>query len=146
MGNLCSKEKKVEKLSDEVDLSHFIILRSIGRGTFGKVCIVKKKDTYKLYAMKYMNKKMCLEKKAVDNVCREQKILMALRHPFLANLWYTFQDQEDMFMVVELFRGGDLKFHIDSKSAVFDKHTLRIYSLEIGLALDYLKTKGVIHR
>jgi len=146
MGDCCSKKAESEQLCEIVDLSHFVFLRSIGRGTFGKVCIVKKKDTDKLYAMKYMNKKACLEKAAVDNVCREQQILMALRHPFLVNLWYTFQDQEDLFMVVELFQGGDLRFHIDNKSVTFDKHTLKIYALEIGLALDYLRSKGVIHR
>jgi len=133
-------------LSEEVDLSHFEILRSIGRGAFGKVCMVKKIDTEKYYAMKYMNKKMCLQNRAVEYVCREQQILMALSHSSIVNLWYSFQDQEDMFMVVELFRGGDLRFHIDSKNAKFDKHTMRIYALEIGLALDYLRSKSVIHR
>ena len=147
MGGLCTKkEKSAPELPEEVDLSHFQILRSIGRGAFGKVCIVKKIDTDKFYAMKYMNKKACLQNKAVEYVLKEQQILMALTHTFLCNLWYTFQDQEDMFMVSELFRGGDLRFHIDSKSTVFDKHTLKIYALEIGLALDYLKSKGVVHR
>ena len=58
-----------------------------------------------------MNKKVCQQNKAVDYVCREQQILMALSHSFIVNLWYAFQDQEDMFMVVELFRGGDLRLH-----------------------------------
>ncbi|XP_063724307.1 serine/threonine-protein kinase 32A-like [Symsagittifera roscoffensis] len=147
MGGLCTKkEKSAPELPEEVDLSHFQILQSIGRGAFGKVCIVKKIDTDKFYAMKYTNKKACLQNKAVEYVLKEQQILMALTHTFLCNLWYTFQDQEDMFMVSELFRGGDLRFHIDSKSTVFDKHTLKIYALEIGLALDYLKSKGVVHR
>ncbi|XP_075250350.1 serine/threonine-protein kinase 32A-like isoform X2 [Convolutriloba macropyga] len=146
MGCVCSKLESEYSLGEEVDLSHFQILRSIGRGAFGKVCIVKKVDTDKFYAMKYMNKKVCQQNKAVDYVCREQQILMALSHSFIVNLWYAFQDQEDMFMVVELFRGGDLRFHIDSKNAQFDKHTLKIYALEIGLALDYLKSKGVVHR
>ena len=56
-----------------------------------QVCIVQKKDTKKMYAMKYMNKAMCVEKEAVRNVMREVELLMRLDHPFLVNLWFTFQ-------------------------------------------------------
>lgn len=66
---------------------------------------MKKKDTKQMYAMKYMNKIQIIQKHAVDNVFREIKILCALEHPFLVNLWFTFQDREDMFMVLDLMLG-----------------------------------------
>ena len=62
-----------------------------------------------MFAMKYMNKYACIKKDAVRNVFREMDILKTLDHPFLVNLWYTFQDEEDMFMVVDLLLGGDLR-------------------------------------
>ena len=70
-----------------------------------KVCIVKKRDTKEMYAMKYMNKIQIIQKHAVDNVFREIDILRGLDHAFLVNLWYTFQDREDMFMVLDLMLG-----------------------------------------
>ena len=70
-----------------------------------QVCIVKKKDTKQMYAMKYMNKIQIIRKHAVDNVFREIKILRSLEHIFLVNLWFTFQDREDMFMVLDLMLG-----------------------------------------
>lgn len=70
-----------------------------------QVCIVKKRDTKEMYAMKYMNKIKMINKHAVDNVCREIEILCILDHQFLVNLWYTFQDREDMFMVLDLMLG-----------------------------------------
>ncbi|XP_071947582.1 serine/threonine-protein kinase 32A-like isoform X2 [Antedon mediterranea] len=129
----------------EVNFDHFQILRAIGKGSFGKVCIVQKRDTKKMFAMKYMNKLMCIKKDAVRNVLREQEILQSLEHPFLVNLWYTFQDEEDMFMVVDLLLGGDLRYHLN-EGVKFDSERLRLYICEIALALDYLQAKQIIHR
>lgn len=72
-----------------------------------QVCIVKKKDTKQMYAMKYMNKIQIIRKHAVENVFREIKILCSLENPFLVNLWFTFQDREDMFMVLDLMLGKE---------------------------------------
>ena len=109
------------------------------------MCIVQKKDTKKMFAMKYMNKAMCIKKDAVRNVIREQEILAHLDHPFLVNLWYTFQDEEDMFMVVDLLLGGDLRYHIQ-QDVKFDESRVKLYICEMGLALDYLRSKHIIHR
>ena len=58
-----------------------------------------------MYAMKYMNKIQIIQKKAVDNVFREIHILKSLDHPFLVNLWFSFQDREDVFVVIDLMLG-----------------------------------------
>ncbi|XP_072828244.1 serine/threonine-protein kinase 32C isoform X4 [Vicugna pacos] len=70
-----------------VNLDHFQILRAIGKGSFGKVCIVQKRDTEKMFAMKYMNKQQCIERDEVRNVFRELEILQEIEHVFLVNLW-----------------------------------------------------------
>ena len=58
-----------------------------------------------MYAMKYMNKIQIIQKKAVDNVYREIQILKSLDHPFIVNLWFSFQDREDIFVVIDLMLG-----------------------------------------
>ncbi|KAK2143676.1 hypothetical protein LSH36_821g00027 [Paralvinella palmiformis] len=98
-----------------------------------------------MYAMKYMNKNMCIEKGAIRNVLQEMELLRRLDHPFLVNLWFTFQDQEDMFMVVDLLLGGDLRYHIQHDIR-FDETRVKLYVCEIGLALDYLRKQNIIHR
>ena len=98
-----------------------------------------------MYAMKYMNKNMCIQKDAIRNVFREIELLQSLDHPFLVNLWFTFQDLEDMFMVVDLLLGGDLRYHIQ-QDVKFDEGRVRLYLCEIGLALDYLQQQRVLHR
>uniref|UniRef100_A0AAY4BUX0 Protein kinase domain-containing protein n=1 Tax=Denticeps clupeoides TaxID=299321 RepID=A0AAY4BUX0_9TELE len=128
-----------------VNFDHFQILRAIGKGSFGKVCIVQKKDTKKMYAMKYMNKLKCVERNEVRNVFKELQIMQNLEHPFLVNFWYSFQDEEDMFMVVDLLLGGDLRYHLQ-QNVHFSESTVKLYICEIALALHYLRNKRIIHR
>uniref|UniRef100_A0A8C8RUI6 Serine/threonine kinase 32A n=1 Tax=Pelusios castaneus TaxID=367368 RepID=A0A8C8RUI6_9SAUR len=124
---------------------HFEILRAIGKGSFGKVCIVQKNDTKKMYAMKYMNKQKCVERNEVRNVFKELQIMQGLEHPFLVNLWYSFQDEEDMFMVVDLLLGGDLRYHLQ-QNVRFQEGTVKLFLCELALALDYLQRRHIIHR
>ncbi|KAI8512642.1 Serine/threonine-protein kinase 32C [Branchiostoma belcheri] len=128
-----------------INFDHFQILRSIGKGSFGKVCIVRKKDNKQMYAMKYMSKSACLEKDASHHVLRELDILQKLEHPFLVNLWFSFQDEEDMFMVVDLLLGGDLRYHM-GQDVTFTEEVVRFYICELVLALDYLRSRNILHR
>ncbi|RMB88340.1 hypothetical protein DUI87_35292 [Hirundo rustica rustica] len=110
-----------------------------------RVCIVQKRDTEKMYAMKYMNKQQCIERDEVRNVFRELEILQEIEHVFLVNLWYSFQDEEDMFMVVDLLLGGDLRYHLQ-QNVQFTEDTVKLYICEMALALDYLRSQHIIHR
>uniref|UniRef100_A0A8C1NPR3 Serine/threonine kinase 32B n=1 Tax=Cyprinus carpio TaxID=7962 RepID=A0A8C1NPR3_CYPCA len=98
-----------------------------------------------MYAMKYMNKQKCIERDEVRNVLRELQVMQQLQHPFLVNLWFSFQDEEDLFMVVDLLLGGDLRFHLQKKVG-FNEQTVKLYVCELVLALDYLQRSHIIHR
>ncbi|KAM9286297.1 serine/threonine-protein kinase 32B isoform 2-T2 [Cariama cristata] len=145
MGGSHSHRAPVFDENEDVNFDHFQILRAIGKGSFGKVCIVQKRDTKKMYAMKYMNKQKCIERDEVRNVFRELQIMQGLEHPFLVNLWYSFQDEEDMFMVVDLLLGGDLRYHLQ-QNVHFNEGTVKLYICELALSLDYLQKYHIIHR
>ncbi|MBN3302532.1 ST32B kinase, partial [Amia calva] len=98
-----------------------------------------------MYAMKYMNKLKCVERNEVRNVFKELQIMQNLEHPFLVNFWYSFQDEEDMFMVVDLLLGGDLRYHLQ-QNVHFSESTVKLYVCEVALALGYLRSKHIIHR
>ena len=121
--------------------------RSVNQGLLllQQVCIVEKKDTKRMFAMKYMSKEACIEKDAVRNVLREMDILKRLNYTFLVNLWFTFQDEEDLFVVVDLLLGGDFRYHLQ-QGTKFSEEAVLFYVAEIGLALDYLKSNKIIHR
>lgn len=106
--------------SVSVNFDHFQILRAIGKGSFGKVsffwnnsyksdlsslihfpyfinfqvCIVKKRDSGRLYAMKYVSRSACVVRGALGGVVKEVDLLSQLDHPFLVNLWFSFQGNE----------------------------------------------------
>ncbi|XP_009870235.1 PREDICTED: serine/threonine-protein kinase 32A-like [Apaloderma vittatum] len=142
--NTSSKSPALDE-NEDVTFDHFEILRAIGKGSFGKVCVVQKNDTKKMYAMKYMNKQKCVERNEVRNVFKELQIMQGLEHPFLVNLWYSFQDEEDMFMVVDLLLGGDLRYHLQ-QNVRFQEGTVKLFICELVLALDYLQSRHIIHR
>lgn len=58
---------------------------------------------------------------------------------------YSFQDEEDMFMVVDLLLGGDLRYHLQ-QNVQFGEEAVKLYICEMALALDYLQSQHIIHR
>ncbi|KAI9498645.1 kinase-like domain-containing protein [Zychaea mexicana] len=144
MGALCCKEEAVD-FNDEVDLSHFALLRSVGKGAFGKVRVVQHKGSKRLFALKYINKAKCIRMRAVENIISERRLLELIHHDFVVNLRYAFQDDENLFMVIDLMLGGDLRFHLD-RMGPFPEDYVRFYAAEIALALRYLHRKHIVHR
>lgn len=128
-----------------VELSHFVLLRSVGKGAFGKVRVVQHKGTKKLFALKYINKEKCIQMKAIDNIVSERRLLEHIDYSLIVNLRYAFQDDENLFMVLDLMLGGDLRFHLDRLGSLPEKH-VQFYAAEIALSLHYLHTKNIIHR
>eukprot|EP01135_Chromosphaera_perkinsii_P002545 Nk52_evm61s224 gene=Nk52_evmTU61s224 len=145
MGGCSCREKEPIDFDAPVNLDHFKILRSIGRGAFGKVCIVMRRDNERMFAMKYMNKEKCISQKAVKNVLNEIKILKNIEHSFIVNLQYAFHDPEDIFMVSDLMMGGDLRFHLN-RQGNFTEERVRLYVAEIVEALLYIHPLGIVHR
>ncbi|XP_053946540.1 serine/threonine-protein kinase 32A [Anastrepha ludens] len=130
---------------DDVNFDHFQILRAIGKGSFGKVCIVQKRDSGILYAMKYVSRSACESRGALGGVIKEVELLASLEHPFLVNLWFSFQDEEDLFMVCDLLTGGDLRYHLQNRLE-FSEKSVALLVCELGSALEYLQKQRVVHR
>ncbi|KAI0553134.1 kinase-like domain-containing protein [Xylaria curta] len=141
MGN--SQGKPVD-LNGEVNLNHFRLMRVVGRGAFGKVRIVERKDTGLSFALKYIRKDEVVRSESVRNIIRERRMLEHVNHPFICNLRYSFQDIEYMYLVVDLMSGGDLRFHISRKT--FTEEAVRFWISELACALRYVHGQGIIHR
>lgn len=141
MGN---NQGKLADFNGEVNLNHFRLLRVVGRGAFGKVRIVERKDTNLSFALKYIRKDEVVRSESVRNIIRERRMLEHVNHPFICNLRYSFQDIEYMYLVVDLMSGGDLRFHISRKT--FTEEAVRFWIAELGCALRYVHRQNIIHR
>ncbi|KAI5120366.1 hypothetical protein M0805_006888 [Coniferiporia weirii] len=144
MGFLCCRPEHVD-FEGDVTLFHFLLLKSVGKGAFGKVRVVQHKQTRELYALKYINKSKCVKMKAVANIIQERRLLEEVDHPFIVNLRYAFQDDENCFFVLDLMLGGDLRFHLERMGS-FSEDAVRLYVAELGSGLAFLHEKKIIHR
>ncbi|GJE99918.1 kinase-like protein [Phanerochaete sordida] len=143
-GVLCCCSEPVN-FDGEVDLFHFDLHRAVGKGAFGKVRVVEHKKTKQLYALKYIDKAKCIKQKAVANIIQERRLLEEIDHPFIVNLRYAFQDDENCFFVLDLMLGGDLRFHLERKGRL-EEAVVRFWIAELAEALNYLRKQRIIHR
>ncbi|KAI0955166.1 hypothetical protein AcW1_006833 [Taiwanofungus camphoratus] len=144
MGAVCCRPQPID-FDGDVNLFHFVLLRCVGKGAFGKVRVVQHKQSRDLYALKYINKAKCVKMKAVANVIQERRLLEEIDHPFVVNLRYAFQDDENCFFVLDLMLGGDLRFHLERLGSLSES-AVRFYVAELSSALAYLHDHRIIHR
>ncbi len=120
-----SKEVEIEnpKLkwnNKSTRLEDFQILKVLGRGSFGKVCLVQHSTTGAIYAMKALKKDVLLNQEQVENTLQEKVILSSVKHPFLVSLDFCFQTVDRIYFIMCFMRGGEL-FELLRKFRIFDE-------------------------
>ena len=94
--------------SNKLTINNFNLLKTLGKGGFGKVYLVQRKGTKELFAIKTIKKLFIIEKKQFEQVKREKEILYEARHPFLVGLEAAFQTPDKLFFLMPFIQGGDL--------------------------------------
>ncbi|KAL6485908.1 hypothetical protein MHYP_G00053000 [Metynnis hypsauchen] len=139
-------EMSLAKPRLRVTMHDFEYLKLLGKGTFGKVILVKERATGKYYAMKILKKDVIVAKDEVAHTLTENRVLQGSKHPFLTGLKHSFQTNDRLCFVMEYANGGELFFHL-SRDRVFSEERARFYGAEIVSALDYLHSeKKVVYR
>lgn len=133
------------KKGEEVCLDDFICKKILGKGSFGKVFLVEKKDDHKLYAMKSLRKDVILENDQVESTKLEKEILLKAKHPFFVKMLYIFQTDQKIYFVMNFIRGGELFTHLQSEKR-FKEERARFYAAQIISAIGYLHKKKIIYR
>lgn len=136
-----SRHKNVK----QVHLQDFKIIRVIGRGSFGKVCLVLYLPTKETFAMKSLKKDQLIQQDQIENTLLEKEILQTVDHPLLCSLVFCFQTMERIYFVMPFLSGGELFQHL-RKQRIFDEEKVRFYGSQIALGLQYLHDKGIIYR
>ena len=129
----------------KVSLEDFELIRVIGKGSFGKVTLVKKLSDNRTFAMKVLSKDNIVKRKQVEHTKTERRVLGNINHPFIVKLHYAFQTNNKLYFVLDYAAGGELFFHL-SRMKKFPEHMTRFYAAEIALALDALHANGVVYR
>lgn len=131
---------------NEIDLSHFELLKVVGKGGFGKVNAITKLDTQELLALKRMEKYAVLQSSShLKMVWIERKIMSMTNSPFLCNLLYAFESERELFLVMPFMQGGDLRFHLKERGTM-PVATCQFYAAEMILGLMAMHEKKVVFR
>ncbi|GAA6020250.1 hypothetical protein JCM11491_003864 [Sporobolomyces phaffii] len=129
-----------------LSVNDFDFLRMIGKGTFGRVFQVRKKDTKRIYAMKVLSKREIVAKKEIAHTIGERKILQrSSDSPFLLGLKFSFQTEQDLYLIMDYKSGGEL-FHHLQKEGRFTEDRARFYTAEIVLAFEHLHKFDIVYR
>ena len=126
----------------------FEILKLIGKGTFGQVFQVRKRDTRRIYAMKVLSKNVIVQRKEVQHTIGERNILVRTAtadSPFIVGLKFSFQTPMDLYLVTDYMSGGELFWHLQ-REGKFMEYRAKFYIAELILALQHLHEHDIVYR
>ncbi|KAI8800384.1 camp-dependent protein kinase [Cladochytrium replicatum] len=137
------------------NLSDFELVKTLGTGTFGRVYLTRFRGKgapdpasgmeQQYFAMKVLKKVEVVRLKQVEHINSEKQILGCIRFPFIVNMICTFQDEKNLYIVMEYVPGGELFSHL-RRAGRFTNDMTRFYAAEIVLAIEYLHSMDIIYR
>ena len=128
-----------------VNRNYFEFQYIIGRGGFSKVWQVVMKKNNKKYALKEMSKVKIIDRRSEKSIKGEREFLSKLHHPFIVNMACAFQDYENLYLVMDLLTGGDLRYHL-CRMQKFSEDETKFFFACLLLGLEYIHGNNIIHR
>jgi serum/glucocorticoid-regulated kinase 2 len=129
----------------EIKVEDFQIVRILGRGAFGKVYLVLYKPTNEYYAMKCLKKEFLIDENELINNTKINKI-QNLDYPFLIEVYLCFLTEERIYFIMNVVQGDDMFNLMRFNEERFDESQVKFYAAIIGMAINYLHSKGIILR
>ncbi|KAK0526466.1 Serine/threonine-protein kinase [Tilletia horrida] len=126
-------------------IESFELLKVIGKGSFGKVMQVRKRDTGRIYALKTIRKAHIVSRSEVTHTLAERTVLARVNNPFIVPLKFSFQSPEKLYLVLAFVNGGEL-FHHLQREGRFSETRSRFYAAELLCALEHLHSFNVVYR
>lgn len=142
---ICGTSKNLKDPATALKKSSFSFILPIGRGGFGRVWKVTHKKEKSQYAVKAMLKTRVAAKYSVALVLNERNLLARLSHPFIINIHFSFQDKNNLYLVMDLLEGGDLRYHLNAHNK-FTERDAQFFCACIITALNYIHENNVIHK
>lgn len=144
------RQREMAKSLDQkpLGIEDFDLLKVVGRGAFGKVLLVRKKEgknTGQIYAMKILVKAHIVKNDQIENTKAEQHILKVIDHPYIVRLRYAFQNRDKLYLIIDYYPGGSMFYHL-KKSKRFSEERTRLYIAQLLTALMHLHEKQIAYR
>ncbi|EGR27165.1 protein kinase domain protein [Ichthyophthirius multifiliis] len=143
MGNCTTKNQNIS--DQKLSIKNIQFLFVIGKGGFGKVWKIEMKKNRREYALKEMSKAKIISKKSINSIMNERLLLSTLNHPFIINMMFAFQDKSNLYLVMDLLEGGDLRYHL-CRYRQFNEQQTKFIAACIIIGLEYLHSNVILHR
>ncbi|KAF8191371.1 kinase-like domain-containing protein [Pholiota molesta] len=131
---------------EPLTIEAFDLLKVIGKGSFGKVMQVRKKDTQRIYALKTIRKAHIAQRPGeITHILAERTVLALVNNPFIVPLKFSFQTPDKLYLGMSFVNGGELFYHLQ-REGKFDQDRSRFYAAELLCALEHLHGFNVVYR
>jgi len=129
----------------KICVDDFELLTIIGRGAFGEVRLCREKTSGNIYAMKKLKKSDMVVRGQVEHVRAERNLLAEVASHCIVKLYYSFQDTEYLYLIMEYLPGGDIMTLL-MREDTLTEHVARFYIAETILAIQSIHKHNYIHR
>ncbi|AQK87158.1 Putative AGC protein kinase family protein [Zea mays] len=144
--HLEKKETEYMRLQrHKMGVEDFELLTIIGRGAFGEVRLCREKVSKNVYAMKKLKKSEMLRRGQVEHVKAERNLLAEVDSAYIVKLYYSFQDEEFLYLIMEYLPGGDMMTLLMRKDTLTEDEA-RFYIAETVLAIESIHKHNYVHR
>ncbi|PSS01995.1 Serine/threonine-protein kinase [Actinidia chinensis var. chinensis] len=129
----------------KICVDDFELLTIIGRGAFGEVRLCREKKSGTIFAMKKLKKSEMLSRGQVEHVRAERNLLAEVASYFIVKLYYSFQDAEYLYLIMEYLPGGDMMTLL-MREETLTETVARFYIAQSVLAIESIHRHNYIHR
>lgn len=129
----------------KICVEDFELLTIIGRGAFGEVRLCREKSSGNIFAMKKLKKSEMLSRGQVEHVRAERNLLAEVASHCIVKLYYSFQDAEYLYLIMEYLPGGDMMTLLMREDTLTES-VARFYIAQSVLAIESIHKHNYIHR
>ncbi|KAL4125043.1 hypothetical protein PRIC2_008633 [Phytophthora ramorum] len=139
--------------ADKPRIEEFVQGKPLGEGNFSRIVEAKHKATDEQFALKVIEKQRIKRlrlrhQNLFNEINMEKDMLNALRHPNIIRLYQTFQDDSNLYFLLELLDGGELLSHLlhEGRQLGLDEDLARFYLADVVNAVEFMHANKVLHR
>ena len=118
----------------------------LGKGAFGEVWKVTHENSKKVYCIKMMTKRDIFEQKLINQINKEIGIMYNINHPYSVKLYNHFEDNEKLYLIMELASNGNLYNFIQNNKKIKTKEMIKKIIIQVIEIIKYLHSLDIIYR
>ena len=134
-----------DKRGEMIALKDITGIKLLGRGSYGKVTLIRHIITGKTFALKQILKEKVESMDQFDHIDNEKDILASIHHPMVCNLIRTLKNERSLYMLMDAVMGGEL-FKLLQDKVKFSKTEAQFYGGQVVLVFDYLHSRNIAFR